>query len=117
MNNLYSKDLAYPPIDGPSVYSPRALADFWGVNTAFVSALIRYGRLPVMGYSGAGRASIATGDIVLWLDFQGYEVPKKDAEAYAGFMENALSFRKGSQWVAENKALKKVAARFANAED
>lgn len=122
MSNLYSKDLAYPPISEekdkhPRIYSPRQLADFWGVNTAFVSALIGYGRLPVTSYSGSGRASLATGDIVLWLDQQGVPFPEGQETEYATFLKNAASFRKGSQWIAENKALRRVAARFENAED
>lgn len=86
--------------------------------TPFVAALMQFGRLPVTSYDDkSGRASLATADIVLWLDQQGVPFPEGQETEYSNFVKNAASFRKGSQWIAENKALKRVAARFENAED
>ena len=118
MSKLYEKELVYPSLEGPQAYTPRALADLWGVMTPFVAALMQFGRLPVTSYDDkSGRASLATGDIVLWLDQQGVPFPEGQEAEYSSFVKSAASFRKGSQWIAENKALKRIAARFENAED
>jgi len=110
----YSKDLPYPPLDGPGAYTPRALADFWKVQTPFVSALITYGRLPTHTVSDKGRVSIATADVILWMNWNGHPLPKGQEKKYRDSIRSALGFRKGSRWLAENKALDKVAKQYAD---
>jgi len=114
--NPYYEELTYLPLDGPASYTPRQLSKLWNTQTAYISALISFGRLPAFLGGVSGRASIATADVILWLDWHGYEFPKGERSAYRKLIASRLSLIDNDRWLAENRALDRVAAKFTNAD-